>query len=48
MSIASMIIKLRKTSNLSQEKFAEIFGVSQQSVQKWERGDAIPDLEKIV
>lgn len=48
MSISTMITKLRNTANLSQEKFADIFGVSQQSVQKWESGNSTPDLDKII
>lgn len=34
MSTAATITKLRNSANLPQERFAEIFGVSQQSVQK--------------
>ena len=37
---------LRKKENLSQEEFAERFGVSRQSVAKWESGDSVPDLMK--
>ena len=36
---------LRKKENLSQEDFAERFGVSRQSVAKWESGESAPDLE---
>lgn len=48
MSIPNTIIKLRKAKSLSQEQFAELFHVSQQSVQKWENGITTPDLEKII
>ena len=37
---------LRKQDNLSQEDFAERFGVSRQSVAKWESGESTPDLMK--
>ena len=48
MSLASSINKLRTDANLSQEQFAAIFGVSQQSVQKWENGDSAPELSKLI
>lgn len=48
MSIGNMIGKLRDEAKLTQAQFSEIFGVSQQSVQKWESGVSTPDLEKIV
>lgn len=44
--IGANIRFLRKTENLSQEDFAERFGVSRQSVAKWESGDSTPDLMK--
>ena len=48
MTIGKAINKLRLDSNLSQEQFAILFGVSQQSVQKWENGDSVPELSKII
>ena len=48
MKLGSIINKLRIDNNLSQEQFASIFGVSQQSVQKWESNDTVPELSKIV
>ena len=45
---ASNIHYLRKKENLSQEEFAERFGVSRQSVAKWENGDSTPDVGKCV
>ena len=48
MTLASAINKLRTEAKLSQEQFADIFGVSQQSVQKWENGDSTPELSKII
>ena len=44
--ISSNIRILRKRENLSQEEFAERFGVSRQSVAKWESGESQPDLQK--
>ena len=41
--LASNIKFLRKRENLSQEEFAERFGVSRQSVAKWENGETLPD-----
>ncbi len=48
MTIGKAIHKLRKDANLSQEQFAALFGISQQSVQKWENGDSVPELNKII
>ena len=48
MKIGYVIGELRRKANLTQAQFSEIFGVSQQSVQKWESGSSTPDLEKIV
>lgn len=48
MSIAERIIKLRKEAGLSQEALAEHLGVSRQSVSKWESGNVMPDLDKVV
>lgn len=44
----NMIYKIRTNYNMSQEQFAQLLGVSRQSVQKWEKGGAVPELEKIV
>lgn len=48
MKIGAVINKLRNEANLTQMRFAEICGVSQQSVQKWESGQSTPDLDKII
>lgn len=48
MNISNTIYKLRTEAKLTQGQFAEIFGVSQQCVQKWESGSAVPDLDKII
>lgn len=44
--LSSNIRYLRKRDNLSQEEFAERFGVSRQSVAKWENGESAPDIFK--
>lgn len=48
MTLGGAIKKIRTAVNMSQEQFANLFGVSQQSVQKWENGDSLPELGKIV
>ena len=48
MVLSKMIYKLRNDAGLSREKFAEIFDVSHQAVQKWENGTSVPELSKIV
>jgi len=44
--ISSNIRFLRNREGLSQEAFAERFGVSRQSVAKWENGESAPDIIK--
>lgn len=48
MTLGDAIYNLRADSNLSQDQFAKLFGVSQQSVQKWENNESIPELSKII
>ena len=48
MELGKSILKLRNQAKLTQAQFAEIFDVSQQSVQKWEGGTAVPDISKII
>lgn len=48
MTIGNSINKLRVNAKLSQEQFADLFHVSQQSVQKWEADATIPELGKLV
>ena len=42
--IGNLIKELRKKNNLTQEKFAEKYGVTYQAVSKWENGKNIPDI----
>ncbi len=48
MTFGKSINRLRSDANLSQEQFAQIFDVSQQSVHKWESDIATPSIEKII
>lgn len=48
MKLDENIYRLRMEHNLSQEQFAELLGVSRQSVSKWETGTSIPDLDKLM
>lgn len=48
MNFAEKIFTLRKSNDLTQEQLAEELNVSRQSISKWESGQAIPELEKIV
>ena len=48
MTISNMIHKLRTNANMSQEQFAGMFGISRQSVQKWESGTSVPEMEKLL
>ena len=48
MELGQSIYKIRSKAKLTQGQFAEIFGVSQQSVQKWESGVSVPDIDKII
>ena len=48
MIFADTIYRIRTEARMTQAQFSEIFGVSQQSVQKWESGSATPDLDKII
>lgn len=48
MIFADKLIYLRKKAGWSQEELAEQMNVTRQSVSKWEGGQSIPDLEKII
>ncbi len=43
-NIGNNITNLRKNHTMSQEQLAEIMHVSRQSVSKWERNEALPDI----
>lgn len=42
--VAAFIKEVRTKSNLTQEKFADKYGVTYQAVSKWENGKNIPDI----
>lgn len=48
MEMKDMIYKIRTAANMTQEEFAELFKVSRQSIQKWEKGTSVPELSKLV
>ena len=48
MDFSEKLLTLRKAKDLTQEQLAEKLNVSRQSVSKWEGGQAVPELEKIV
>ena len=48
MILAEKITDLRKKAGWSQEELAEQLGVSRQSVSKWEGGQSLPDMDRIV
>lgn len=48
MSFQDQLQKLRKSKGLSQEKLAEIIGISRQAVAKWEVGQSYPDIAKLI
>jgi len=48
MKLSQKILQLRKKLGLSQEELAEKIGVSRQSISKWETGESIPELERLI
>ena len=48
MKFCDKLAKLRRGNNMSQEQLAELLGVSRQAVSKWESGNSMPDMEKIM
>lgn len=40
--------ELRTEQKITQKKFAELCGVKQSCVSKWERGETLPDAQTIV
>ena len=47
-TLSQRIQCLRKNNGLSQEELAEKLNVSRQAVSKWESGQSVPDVEKIL
>lgn len=48
MDFSEKLLTLRKGKNLTQEQLAEQLDVSRQSISKWESGQAVPELDKII
>ena len=46
--LGDTINKIRTQAKMTQAQFSDMFGVSQQAIQKWERGDATPSLDKLI
>jgi transcriptional regulator with XRE-family HTH domain len=46
--IGERIQKYRKEAGMSQEQLGEKLGVSRQAVSKWETGESLPELDKII
>lgn len=40
------LMLMRNCKGMSQEKIAEVVGISRQAYAKWEKGETIPDIEK--
>lgn len=48
MTIGEKIHELRKARKMSQERIAELLGVSRQAVSKWETGQSNPNTENLI
>lgn len=48
MTIDQKIVQLRTARGISQEQLAELLGVSRQSVSKWEMGQTLPQIDKVL
>ena len=48
MKLQEKILYCRKKAGLSQEALAEQIGVSRQAISKWETGDAVPEINKLL
>lgn len=48
LELADRLLSFRKSSGLSQEEVAGRLNISRQAVSRWERGEAMPDLENLL
>ena len=48
MIIGEKILQLRMSKNISQEELSEALSVSRQTISKWETGQAIPKIDKVL
>lgn len=44
-TIGENLLKLRKSKNMTQLEFAKTFNFSDKAISRWERGEAMPDIE---
>lgn len=47
MKISKNIIKLREKHNLDKMQFCEIVGISRRTLERWEKGERVPELKYI-
>lgn len=45
--IGRKILSLRKSRNMTQVNLADKLGITYQAVSSWERGNSMPDIEKL-
>lgn len=48
MRLSEKIWELRKAAGLSQEQLAEKLDITRQSISKWESGESLPEIERLV
>lgn len=48
MQFSEKLLYLRTKSGISQEELAQRLGVSRQAISKWEVGDSVPELMKVI
>ena len=48
MKFCEKLVVMRKKNNMSQEQLADRLNVSRQAVSKWESGNSVPDMTKIM
>ena len=48
MKLSEKILFCRKRAGLSQEALAEKIGISRQAISKWETGEAVPEINKLI
>lgn len=48
MRLSEKILELRKADGLSQEQLAEKIGITRQSISKWESGESLPEIERLI
>ena len=46
-TMGSIIMRLRKENNLTQEQLGDLLGISYQAVSKWENGNSCPDISTL-